>query len=393
VTATSHQDLPSLPPMYFDPQTPVSFDERIASWQVFSHHDVARVLNDPALFSSDYGTAEEDPQRINPLLVGMWATDGPRHTDLRSAAAEPFRPRILDNLATDIREIVTGLLDRVVTAGNGRVEVVGALAKPMPGQVVCRVLGLDVSHADQMMRWLDEIAEVSVSTNTYPPRPDMVEFFQDLIDDRRKHPQVGLVDDLIAAQAAGYQVDGRTLRDWDLVGYFSMMLAAGSETTTAGVGNAVLLLTEYGHWDELGADPSLIPGAVEETLRWSPPFSGPRRLVLADTEVGGQQIKAGQWITAWVSAANRDPERFPSPDTFDVRRRPNPELSFGVGTHHCLGAPLARLEIRILLEEAVRRLPGLSRDVGAPISRREWIVNGLTEAHFTFDTQAPDTRH
>jgi len=373
--------------MYFDPQTPVSFDERTGSWQVFSHHDVARVLNEPALFSSDYGTAEEDPQRINPLLVGMWATDGPRHADLRAAVAEPFRPRILDNLATDIREIVTRLLDRVVADGNGRVEVVGALAKPMPGQVVCRVLGLDVSHADQMMRWLDEIAEVSVSTNTYPPRPDMVEFFQDLIDDRRKHPQAGLVDDLIAAQAAGYQVDGMTLRDWDLVGYFSMMLAAGSETTTAGVGNAILLLTEYGHWDALGTAPSLIPGAVEETRRWSPPFSGPRRLVLADTEIGGQQIKAGQWITAWVSAANRDPERFPSPNTFDIRRRPNPELSFGVGTHHCLGAPLARLEMRILLEEAVRRLPGLRRDVEAPISRRAWIVNGLTEAHFTFDTQ------
>jgi cytochrome P450 len=195
----------------------------------------------------------------------------------------------------------------------------------------------------------------------------------------------GLVDELIAAQARGYQIEGRPMTDRDLVGYVAMMLSAGVDTTSAGIGNALLFLTEYGHWAELAADPALIPNAVEETLRWYPSFPGVRRLTIADTELGGQRVRPGQWATGWLTAANRDPATFPDPDRFDIRRRPNRQLSFGYGLHLCLGAALARLEMRILLEEATRRLPGLRRDPDAPIARRYWLLDNLTEAHFTFD--------
>ncbi len=226
---------------------------------------------------------------------------------------------------------------------------------------------------------------MSSTTHTLPSQPDQRAFFEELIARRRASPQEGLVDELIAAQAAGHLVDAAPMSDLDLVGSFAMMLAAGVDTTAASVGNALLFLTEYGHWDALRADPSLIPNAVEETLRWCPAFAGVRRYVIADTMLGGQAVAAGQWATGWLSSANRDPERFADPDTFDIQRRSNAHLTFGTGRHYCLGAPLARLELRILVEEAVARLPGLRRNVTRPISRREWMVDGLDEAHFLFD--------
>jgi cytochrome P450 len=212
-----------------------------------------------------------------------------------------------------------------------------------------------------------------------------VRFFEELIAQRRRSPQAGLVDELLAAQAAGHLVDGRPMTDWDLIGYFAMLLAAGVDTTSTSIGNALLFLTEFGHWERLRADPSLIPNAVEETLRWYPGFPGVRRYVLADTELGGHRLSAGQWATGWLTSANRDPRQFPDPDVFDIHRRPNRHLTLGVGRHHCLGAPLARLELRILLEEAVRRLPGLRRDPAASLRRRVWLVDPVEEAHFTFD--------
>ena len=383
ITRADH--VPARPAMFWDPDTPVFFDEELDTWQVFNYADVVRVLNDKTVFSSGYGLTDETRRYVNPSLAGMWAADGRRHDDLRAAVAEPFRPKVLERLGTEIRKIVTDLLDEVIAAGAGRVEAVTTLARPLPSRVICRVLGLDTSHAERMHAWLDEIFEVSSTTHTMPAQPDMAEFFQQLMAVRRARPQSGLVDELLAVQAGGYTVDGRPLSDWDLVGYCAMLLGAGVDTTSVSLGNAMLFLTEYGRWEELRADPSLVSAAIEETMRWYPAFPGVRRYVLADTQIGGRQVKAGQWATGWLTSANRDPVRFTDPNTFDIRRHPNPHLAFGIGTHHCLGAPLARLEQRIFLEEAVKRLPGLHRDPDRPISRRQWLLDGLEEAHFTFD--------
>jgi len=347
---------------------------------------VARVLNNTATFSSGYGLDDETRLHVSPMIVGMWAADGRRHDDLRTAVADPFRPKVLEQLEAEVRQMVTRLLDDVTATGTGRVEIVTALARALPSRVICRILGLDLSYTKVIDDWVEEVYQVASTTHTLPPSRAMADFFAELLVRRRAEPQSGLVDELIAAQAAGYAVDGRPLSDWDLIGYFAMLLGAGIDTTAASVGNALLFLTEYGHWEELRADPGLIPGAIEETLRWYPAFPGVRRLVLTDTELGGQQIAAGQWATGWLISANRDPARHREPNTFDIRRRQaSRHVAFGIGAHHCLGAPLARLELRVLLEEAVQRLPGLRRNPDHPVRRRIFLVDGLEEAHFTFD--------
>jgi cytochrome P450 len=235
-----------------------------------------------------------------------------------------------------------------------------------------------------MIGWLDEWYETAVSTSTVPLQADMAQFFTEELDRHRAEPRDGLIDELIAVQATGYQVDGRPMSDWDLVGYCAMLLSAGIHSTAASISNALLFLTEHGCWDELRADPALIPGAVEEIFRWYPPFPGVRRLVLKDTTLGGHEIRAGQWATGWLSAVNRDPGRFPDPHKFDIRRRSR-GMTFGHGHHLCLGNGLVRLEQRVLLEEAVRRLPLLRRETGAPLERRTWVVDCLESVTFRFD--------
>ncbi|MEU5212190.1 cytochrome P450 [Streptomyces sp. NPDC020742] len=373
---------------FFDPRTAVHFDERLDTWQVFSRWDVLRVLNEKGTFSAGYGLSDEARLRSHPSLAGMWAAEGARHDDLRAVVAQPFRRTVLARLAREVRDIASALLDEVIESGTGRIEVVGTLADHLPSRVICRVLGLDLSYAERMRTWVEQMSQSTAATNELPPQPDLVRFFQELIELRRAAPRDGLVDDLIAAHEAGYLVDGRPMTEWDLVGYFAMMLSAGVDTTATSIGNAFLFLTEYGCWGQLAHNPELVPNAIEETLRWYPAFPGVRRYVLADTEVGGHHVRAGQWVTGWLTSANRDPDKFPDPDRFDIHRRPNPHLSLGYGRHHCLGAPLARLELRILIEEAAARLPGLRRDTERPISRREWIVDPLEQLHMVFEPPA-----
>ncbi|SDG18599.1 Cytochrome P450 [Lentzea fradiae] len=373
--------LPTRPAKFFDPATEVHFDEALDTWHVFSLADVQRVLSDEEHFSAGYGLTDETRAFANPMMSGMWAADGQRHRDLRAAVADPFSPRVMARLEDRVRAISAELVDGLDPAGF---DVVPVIARPLPARVICHLLGLDLSAEAMMTEWLEEWYRASVTTSTVPPQEAMARFFADEIERQRAEPAGGLIAELIAAQRSGHLVDGRPLSDLDLVGYCAMLLGAGVDTTYASIPNALLFLTEFGCWDELRADPSLIPGAVEETMRWYPVFPGPRRLVVRDVVVGGQAIPAGQWVTGWLSAANRDPARYPSPDVFDIRRRTR-IMSFGHGPHHCLGAGLARLEQRVLLEEMVRRLPLLRREPSAPLVRREWMLDNLETATFRFD--------
>ncbi|SER96195.1 Cytochrome P450 [Lentzea xinjiangensis] len=374
-------DLPTRPAKFFDPATEVHFDEVLDTWHVFSLGDVQRVLSDEACFSAGYGLTDETRPLANAMMNGMWAADGQRHRDLRAAVADPFSPRVMTRLEQQVRAIATELVDGLAPGGFDLVECV---AKPLPARVICHLLGLDPAAETRMSEWREAWYEASVTTSTVPPDEEMTAFFAAEIERQRADPGDGLIAELIAVQASGYLVDGRPMTDPDLIGYCAMLLGAGVDTTYASIPNAVLFLTEHGCWDELRADPSLIPGAVEETMRWYPVFPGPRRLVVRDVVLGGREIKAGQWVTAWLSAANRDPERYPDPTTFDIRRKTR-IMTFGHGPHHCLGAGLARLEQRVVIEEMVRRLPLLRRETSAPLVRREWMLDNLETATFRFD--------
>lgn len=367
------------PARFWDPATPVHFDEEQGAWQVFAYDDLLRVLNERETFSSAWldGAARE---QANPTQVGLWAADGGRHRDLRALVTEPFRAAVVRALTDEITAVAVELIGAV--AGTGRFEAVEALARPLPVRVICRILGVDVGVAHTMHEWRDDLYAAQGTASELPPQPEMADALRELVAVGAKAPVPGVLADLVRAQAAGYDVDGQPLSDWDLVGYLAMLVWAAAETTAASIADALLFLTEYGHWDELGRDPSLVPNAVEEVLRWYPAFPGCSRLVVADTEIGGQAIRAGEAVTGWLTSANRDPAQFPEPDRFDIRRHPNRHLSFGAGRHLCLGAALARIELRVVVEEAARRLPGLRRDPDQPVRRRVWMEDSVDEVHF-----------
>jgi cytochrome P450 len=379
IVLTSHPALLSpLAPEFFDPSTRAWYDRDRETWHVFGHADVKRVLTDTAVFSRQHG----DPD-WHPTFAVMWAADDPRHSDLRSVVADPFRQSVLSDLEPMITQIVSELLDDIERGGPS-FNAMAALGRPLPLRVICHIMGVDLTHDALFARWLDEVAS-RVTLDTNPDQPDMIAYFTDLLNERRGRPQGGLVDRLIAEQLRGYMVAGQPLSDRDLIGYLFGLTAAGADTTATTLVNTLVFLSAYGLIDAVRADHELVNTAIEEAMRWYPAFPATLTTAKDDVALDGQSIAAGQSVTAWISAANRDPERFPDPNSFNIRRRPNTHLSFGHGPYHCLGAPLARLELRTALPAVLKRLPGLRWESDRPFSRTPGIVHRVNEARFTFD--------
>lgn len=367
----------ALPDAYFDPAAPIAFDQEKYVWSLSTYDDVLRLLTDRASFSSDLGISPDDLRNLNPAYAGMWLTDGQRHDDLRAVVAEPFRPAVLREMEPRIREMTRELLD---AADGDRIDI-AALTRKLPSQVMCLILDVEQEAADRIVAWIDEVAHVN-SIMSFPPQLDVAEYLTGLLNRRKADPGSGLLGELITAQGNGYLAGGRELSDWDLVGYLAMLLMAGIDTTSAGMANSLLFLTEYGHGEQLAAEPKGIPAAIDEALRWYPPFPVATRMAIQDVSFGDVTIPAGTPVGARLSAANRDPAHFTDPDTFDITRSPNPHLSYGRGAHYCLGAPLAKIETTILLEEMLTRWPRLRWDRDVPLERYAGIVHRLTKAVF-----------
>jgi cytochrome P450 len=370
-------------PGVWDPSRAPHTDETGAH-NVYRYDQVLRVLTDADAFSADYGIRSEDYPDANPMMIGLWTAGDPRHADLRMAVAEPFHRGRIDELRPQLRRLVDGLIDQVLARGNGQVELVDDVIKPYHLQANCRLLGLDTDLAPTFDRWI-MTAAAAMAVNEIKPDPEQARFWLRLIEERRAHPQTGLVDDLIAAQAAGYRVAGQPMSEWDLVGYFGMLLAAGYETI-AGIANTIVFAEEDGVLDALCANHMLLEGAIEESLRFYPPYPMTRRMAIAEADFGGYRVRPEEWVVGWISAANRNPDRFPDPTIFDIGRSPNPHLSLGWGSRHCLGAPMARLEMLVGLEAILERLPGLRRDRSRPLERTYGIVDPLLALHCTFPT-------
>jgi cytochrome P450 len=380
MAVASHSGLPARPGVW-DPTRAPHTDETGAH-NLYAYDQVMRVLTDGEAFSADYGIRPEDYPGVNPMMIGLWMAGDPRHQDLRKAVAEPFHRGRTEELRQQLRRLVDGLIDQVLARGDGQVELVGDVSKPYHLQATCRLLGLDPSRAPTFDRWITSAAE-AMAVDAVQPDPEQADFWLELIQERRAAPQTGLVDDLIAAQAAGYRIAGQPMSEWDLVGYFGMLLAAGYETIS-GIANTIVFAEASGDLDALCANHLLLEGAIEESLRFYPPFPMTRRMAIADVDLGGYRVRPEEWVVGWISAANRDPKRFPDPDIFDVRRSPNPHLSFGWGSRHCLGAPMARLEMLVGLEAIVERLPGLRRDRSQALERTYGIVDPLVALPCTF---------
>jgi cytochrome P450 len=367
-----------LPSELIDPARPIVFDG--FSWHVFAYPDVLRVMSDQKQFSADYSAFRY--KHANYAV--MWAYDDPRHRDLRALVKDPFHPAILAKLESDLSHMARSLLRPIREAGTGRFDIIHDFARPFATQAICTILGIDREEASQWLRWLDELV-AAPSPSHLPPQEDMVARVRALLDTHRKHRGHGLIDELIMHEQQGYRVAGSPLEEWDLIGSIWGLFAAGVETTSTQIGNLLLACIEAGSLEEVQADRSLIGSAIEESMRWNPSFPAVRRTAVRQVQLSGATIEPGQIITAWISAANRDPGIFLDPDRFDIRRSPNRHLSFGHGTHFCLGAPLARLEMRTAMEVLLEQFGHtLDFDHEAPPRYRFGMVNQLANAHLLF---------
>jgi hypothetical protein len=291
---------------------------------------------------------------------------------------QAFTPRAIEALTPRIRQITTHLLDQI--ADPTGFEVMETLARPLPMIAMAGLLGVPTRDLAQFRTWSHLRARLIEPTITARERQLATEaayeldaYFLGLIEQRRTDPQDDLISALVAAEAAGDQ-----LSHTELIVMLRLLLVAGNETTTNLIGNGLLALLRHPEqWHLLRSDPSLIAGAVDELLRYDSPVQVLGRTATQDMELGGRSIGKGQGIVLLLGSANRDPEVFDQPDRLDVTRQGPSILGFGRGIHHCLGAPLARLEARIVFEMLLERFPAMRLLTVDPPFRDNIVLRGL----------------
>ncbi len=323
-----------------------------------TRHDLAQqVLTDNVRFSSA-GYATTMGQVMGRTILQM---DPPEHLRHRALVARAFRARVLDQWNdTIIGATVSELIDAF--ADDGQADLIPQLTFPFPVRVISRILGLPESDWPRFLRL--STALIGVMRNwdrAVAASGELRGYFADIIADRRRNTRDDLISQLIEAE-----VDGRRLGDDEIYPFLLLLLPAGAETTYRSSSNLLFgLLSHPDQLDAVRADRDLIPQAIEEALRWETPLLTVARTATEDVELGGVHIPSGSLVAVSLGAANRDPQRYPDPDAFDVFRADKQHMSFGDGAHKCLGMHLARLETRVLLNAVFDRLPGLRLDPAA----------------------------
>ena len=343
---------PSTPYRYLHEEAPVHFFEAFEPpfYTLSRHRDVQAALLDIETYSSEFG---QGPRFSEPH--GM-LSDPPQHTFYRGLVQQAFTPRAIAAWAERIEAIAEELLDARADATAW--DLHDDYAFPLPVIVIVEMLGVPGDDLRRFKRWSDVAVEAMGARDPTPWAAEMGElaaYLMDVIRQRRAEPR----DDLIGALVAAEQ-DGRGLADTDVLSVVNQLFVGGNETTTSLITNMVWrLLADRALWERLLAEPELADAAVEESLRFDPPVLGLYRTTTRDVEMEGGTIPEGAKVMAHYAAANRDAEAFASPDEFSLDRGRNRHLSFGLGVHFCLGAPLARLEARIALRALLRRCPDL----------------------------------
>ena len=335
-----------------DPKAP-----RIPSLFTVTSHELAQqVLTDNVRFSSA-GYATTIGQVMGRSIIQL---DPPEHQRQRALVARAFRARVLEQWGD---AIIGGTISELIDsfAGAGRADLVPQLTFPFPVRVIARILGLP--EADWPRFLALSTALIGLMRNwdrAVAAGRELRGYFGEIIADRRRNTRDDLVSQLIEAE-----VDGRRLDDDEIYPFLLLLLPAGAETTYRSSSNLLFgLLSQPDQLDAVRADRGLVPQAIEEALRWETPALTVARTATRDVSLGGVHIPSGGLVAVSLGAANRDPERFVLPDVFDVFREDKQHLSFGDGAHKCLGMHLARLEMRILLNAVLDRLPGLRLDPG-----------------------------
>jgi cholest-4-en-3-one 26-monooxygenase len=356
-------------------------------WAVTRHRDIVAVSRDFATFSSYRRSAlinEMDDTGLEQNRLMMLNMDPPRHTKLRALVNKGFTPRMTALLTERVRGLCAEIVDAVVE--RGEFDFVAQVAAELPLQVIAEMLGVPREERRQIYEWSNTmIAGNDPELQSSPEQAQeaatqMFLYANELALKRRDGPRDDLVGALMRAE-----IDGEQLTEMEFDMFFLLLAVAGNETTRNLVSGGMLALIE--HPDQrrrLQADPSLMDTAVEEMLRWVTPVMLFRRTATRDTGIAGQRVAEGDKVVVYYSSANRDEAVFDDPDVFDVGRTPNDHLTFGGGgPHFCLGANLARLEIRLIFEELLRRAPEV--DLTGPVRRlRSNFINGVKEMPVRF---------
>jgi cholest-4-en-3-one 26-monooxygenase len=348
-------------------------------WCITRYADLMAISKDPLTFSSARGgtnifeVPEEDLSMLRLLMLNM---DPPKHNKFRRLVSTGFTSRMVTQLEPHVREICADLIDKLVERES--FDFVTEIAAELPLLVIAELLGVPAEDRHKVFDWSNSLVgfddpEYKTSMETGKiASAQMWEYANQLALERKEHPLGDLVSVLMQAE-----VDGERLTEMEFDSFFLLLAVAGNETTRNLISGGMRALIEHpAERARLLADPSLLPTAIEELLRWVSPLIHFRRTATRDVEMHGVQIKENDKVVIFYPSANRDETKFPDPERFDVTRRPNDHLAFGIGEHFCLGANLARLEIQLIFEEMLKRLPDL--ELAGPVRRlRSNFLNGI----------------
>ncbi|MFC9586579.1 cytochrome P450 [Streptomyces yangpuensis] len=355
------------------------------AWLVVGHQEAREALSHPGLSKNWLGSEPYEVTQVHAVARNMLDTDPPHHTRLRRLVAREFTTRRVEALRPRVQQITDGLLDAMEALPERRADLIRSFAVPLPMTLICELLGVPDLDRARFRYWSGEIVAPLDGVGADPRvLQEMTAYLSELV--AAKAGARG--DDLLSALIRTRDEDGDRLSPDELIGMAFLLLVAGHETTVNLIGNGVRAL--LGHPDQLAAlraDPDgLIGGAVEEMLRYDGPVQhATYRFADTDLELGGVPIEAGSSVMVALAAADRDPARFtgpgPGPEEFDIRRTGPGHLAFGHGIHHCLGAPLARLEGRIAVRSLLERFPTLAEDpdAGPPDWLPGTLMRGVTK--------------
>lgn len=358
-------------------------------WAVTRHADVRHVLRTPEVFSSHAGATQirdPDPEDLPFLRRTILNMDPPEHMRLRRVASSVFTRRRLERFDAAVSARARALLE--AAAGSGRCDLPADVTDDFPLANLGELLGVPAEDRHLMLAWTnrvigyqdDEHAHLVTGSDGRPVNPrsprmlgDMFDYASALAEEKRRRPAEDLMTALVQAE-----VDGRRLDDSELRMFFFLLVIAGNDTVRSALPGGLLALLEHpGEFARLEDDPSLLPSAIEEMLRWHPPVLTFRRTAVRDTELAGRRIAAGDKVVVYHCSAHFDERVFPDPHRFDIARSPNPHLAFGDGPHLCMGAHFARMQMRAFFTE-VLRLAHRPEPDGPPTRLTSNFINGIS---------------
>jgi cytochrome P450 len=336
-------------------------------WLITRYEDVLAVLKDErfvkdwrsALAPEQLAEIPPIPEVMKPLSRNMLDTDPPDHERLRALVSKAFTPRLIERMRPRVQAIADGLLDAVQDSGG--MDLIDDYAFPLPITVIAELLGVPAEDRNNFREWSDAAVSGNASQEyleeiLIPHMQAFTDYLRALFEEKHANPRDDLVSALVQAEEVGDK-----LSEDELLGMVFLLLVAGHETTVNLIGNGVLALLQHpDQLQKLKDDPSLIKPAVEELLRYDGPVeTSTERFAREDIDIGGTVIPRGEMVLVVLAAADHDPQRFSDPDELDITRTDNRHLAFGKGIHHCLGAPLARMEGQIAISTLLRRMPNL----------------------------------